>query len=100
MYDRVVARVVELAARLSIGAPDAGPDIDQGPVIDPDAVTKIIKYIDIGKQEGTLLLGGQQHESSDGGYFIQPTIFGDVAGGARIAQEEIFWAGADVGSRP
>ena len=90
VYDRVVERVVELAARLTVGAPDAGPDIDQGPVIDPEAITKIMGYIDIGKQEGTLLLGGQRHDNPAQGYFIQPTIFGDVPGDARIAQEEIF----------
>ncbi|MBZ0293019.1 MAG: aldehyde dehydrogenase family protein, partial [Anaerolineae bacterium] len=41
-------------------------------------------------QEGKLLLGGKRWSSEGGGYFIEPTIFGDVPPDARIAQEEIF----------
>ncbi len=58
-----------------------------GAVIDENAFQKIKSYIEIGKQEGKLLLGGG---TKSGGYFIEPTIFVDVAPTARIAQEEIF----------
>ncbi|MGQ9909482.1 MAG: L-glutamate gamma-semialdehyde dehydrogenase [Candidatus Flexifilum sp.] len=90
IYDTVASRVVELASALTVGAPDQGPHIDQGPVIDSDAVQKIMNYIEIGTQEGKLLLGGQPLYTPEGGYFIPPTIFGDVPPDARIAQEEIF----------
>jgi len=90
VYDQVVGRAVEIASRLVIGAPDAGAHIDIGPVIDADAMHKIMGYIELGTQEGTLLLGGAPHVTPEGGYFIQPTIFGDVDPRARIAQEEIF----------
>ena len=59
-----------------------------GPVIDENAYQKIQDYIEIGKQEGKLLLGGEKRERE--GYFIPPTIFADVPPDARIAQEEIF----------
>jgi 1-pyrroline-5-carboxylate dehydrogenase len=90
VYDQVADQVVTLARKLVVGAPDAGAHIDQGPVIDPDALHKIMDYIEIGTQEGKLLLGGQRVETSEQGYFIAPTIFGDVPAAARIAQEEIF----------
>jgi len=90
VYDRVSSRVVELAKQLTVDAPDASPDVFMGPVIDRDAMQKIMNYIEIGTQEGKLLLGGQPVETPDGGYFIPPTIFGDVPENARIAQEEIF----------
>jgi 1-pyrroline-5-carboxylate dehydrogenase len=90
VYDRVSSRVVELAKQLSVGNPEAGPEVYMGPVIDRDAMQKIMNYIEIGTQEGKLLLGGQPLETTDGGYFIPPTIFGDVPEDARIAQEEIF----------
>lgn len=90
VYDQVAGRVVELAKELSIGATDETNEIDMGPVIDKDAMQKIMDYIEIGTQEGQLLLGGQPLETPEGGYFIPPTIFGDVPGDARIAQEEIF----------
>lgn len=89
-YDAVVSRAVELAAALTVGAPDQGVHIDQGPVIDSDAMQKIMNYIELGTQEGKLLLGGQPIQTPEGGYFIPPTIFGDVPPNARIAQEEIF----------
>lgn len=90
VYDIVAERVVELARQITVGAPDEGPHITLGPVIEPDAMQKILSYIEIGTQEGKLLLGGTPIETQEGGYFILPTIFGDVPGDARIAQEEIF----------
>jgi len=90
VYDKVAGRVVELAKELSIGPTDDSNEVDMGPVVDKDAMQKIMDYIEIGTQEGQLLLGGQPLETPEGGYFIPPTIFGDVPGDARIAQEEIF----------
>jgi 1-pyrroline-5-carboxylate dehydrogenase len=90
VYDQVADRVVELAKQLTVGAPDEGPHIFMGPVIDKNSMQKIMSYIEVGTQEGKLLLGGTPLETKDGGYFIMPTIFGDVPGDARIAQEEIF----------
>lgn len=90
VYETVAKRVVELAKDIKIGAPDGGPDMYLGPVIDTEALDKIMHYIEIGKDEGELLLGGEQHPTPEQGYFIQPTVFGKVAGDARIAKEEIF----------
>lgn len=89
-YDAVAQRVVALASKLTIGAPDASADIDLGPVVDAEAMQKIMSYIELGTQEGKLLLGGEPVQTPEGGYFIPPTIFGDVPPDARIAQEEIF----------
>jgi 1-pyrroline-5-carboxylate dehydrogenase len=90
VYDRVANQVVELAKKLTVGAPDEGKDINLGPVIEQEAMNRIMNYIELGTQEGKLLLGGQPLETPEGGYFIPPTIFGDVPWDARIAQEEIF----------
>lgn len=90
VYQQVVGRVVELAKDLTVGAPDAGPDIYMGPVIEQEAMKRIMDYIELGTQEGKLLLGGSPLQTPDNGYFIPPTIFGDVPWNARLAQEEIF----------
>ena len=90
VYDQVVNRAVDLARELTVGAPDTGPEIYMGPVIDIDAMHRITDYIELGTQEGKLLLGGAPLATPEGGYFIPPTIFGDVPPNARIAQEEIF----------
>ncbi len=86
-YDQVVRRVLELAGRLRMGDP-VDPEVSVGPVIDGAAEEKILDYLQIGRGEGELLLGGG-HGPGDG-HFIEPTIFGGVAPDARIAQEEIF----------
>jgi len=61
-----------------------------GPVISKTAYERVLSYIELGKSEGRLLVGGRAVEDADGGYYIAPTVIADVAPGARIAQEEIF----------
>lgn len=90
IYDDLAGRIVDLAKELTVSAPDESPQVHMGPVIDPDAMRKIMDYIEIGMDEGELLLGGQPLATPQNGYFIPPTIFGNVPGDARIAQEEIF----------
>ncbi|MBC8098834.1 MAG: L-glutamate gamma-semialdehyde dehydrogenase [Armatimonadetes bacterium] len=90
IYDQVAAKVAALTQALSIGATDSAPEVYMGPVIDADAHAKIMRYISVGQSEGTLLTGGQAIQTSGDGYFIQPTVFGDVPARARIAQDEIF----------
>ncbi|MCL6516565.1 L-glutamate gamma-semialdehyde dehydrogenase [Alicyclobacillus sp.] len=87
VYDTVVERVVSLARSLRVGpATDGASQV--GPVIDEAAYNKILEYIEIGKGEGRLLAGGGKAPGN--GFYIQPTVFGDVDPHARIAQEEIF----------
>jgi 1-pyrroline-5-carboxylate dehydrogenase len=90
IYDQVAARVVELTRQLTQGPTDGSPDVHQGPVVNDKSFEKTLEYIEIGKGEGQLLAGGHAIETPDKGYFIAPTIFGDVDPRARIAQEEIF----------
>ncbi len=90
VYDAIAEKVVALAEKLSVGVTDTSPDIYMGPVVEEDAYNRIRHYIDIGMTEGTLLTGGQIIETDGNGYFIQPTVFGDIAPDSRIAQEEIF----------
>lgn len=86
VYDELVAKIVERASRLTVGPVEENPNV--GPVIDSKAFAKITSYIEIGKGEGRLALGGTSDDST--GYFVQPTIFVDVDPKARIMQEEIF----------
>ncbi|MBX5437171.1 MAG: L-glutamate gamma-semialdehyde dehydrogenase [Alicyclobacillaceae bacterium] len=87
VYDQVLERVVELTELLRVG-PATAADTDVGPVVDERAYSKILEYIETGKQEGELLTGGGPADGD--GYYIRPTVFGDVDPHARIAQEEIF----------
>ncbi len=87
IYDEFVERLVERAKKITVG-PVKEQSNFMGAVINQAAVEKIMSYIEIGHQEGKLILGGERAKGN--GYFIQPTIFKDVSPDARIAQEEIF----------
>ncbi|MDQ0216496.1 1-pyrroline-5-carboxylate dehydrogenase [Oikeobacillus pervagus] len=87
VYEEVLNRVVELTEKLTIGNPSR-QDYFMGPVIDQAAYDKIMSYIEIGKGEGKLMIGGEGDDSE--GYFIRPTVFADLDPKARIMQEEIF----------
>lgn len=65
---------------------------DLGPIATESQLKSILDYIDIGKQEATLLCGGErpQGEVFDQGFYVQPTVFTDVTQEMRIAREEIF----------
>ena len=61
-------------------------------VINAQSFEKIKGYLERTPQEGTVLLGGEAPGECGGkpGYYVQPTIVGDVSRNARMAQEEIF----------
>jgi len=87
VHDEVLAKVIERTKALRVG-PAEDPESAVGPVINADAKTKILGYIEIGKSEGNILAGGGPAPGE--GHFVQPTVFADVSESARIAQEEIF----------
>lgn len=92
IYDRFVEQLVGLARPARMGDPmDAATQV--GPVTTPPQYQKVLDYIGIAQREGaTLLLGGQaaQRPECGKGWFVEPTIFGDVRNSMRIAQEEVF----------
>ncbi len=93
VYKKFVEKLTERAKALKIGD-GLDKKVEMGPVINEEAVRKILSYIDVGKNEdgATLHYGGARLDRGEYkyGYFIEPTIFTDVAPQMRIAQEEIF----------
>ncbi len=82
------------ARRLSVGDPLDEKTII-GPMISPEHLAKVRRYIELGPAEGaTLLCGGVAAPALTGdlrkGNFVRPTVFADVDNRMRIAQEEIF----------
>ena len=92
VYDALVERLLAKTRALKVGnGLEAGIDI--GPAVDESQLKTDLEYIDIGKREGAkLLCGGERLRGGiyDKGFFVEPTLFGDVAPSMRIAQEEIF----------
>ena len=87
IYDVFVERVRERVAQLKLGDPVENPNM--GPVVNKAALDTMLGYIETGKREGRLIAGGNAPQTEDGGYFLEPTVFADVAPDAVIAQEEI-----------
>jgi acyl-CoA reductase-like NAD-dependent aldehyde dehydrogenase len=69
------------------------PATQMGPSVSQGQLETVMKYVEIGRQEGARLVCGG-HALANGalarGFFHEPTIFADVAPAMRIAQEEIF----------
>lgn len=92
VYDAVVERVLACLAAVKIGDP-LQPNTVMGPVISARAVDRIMGYVDHATttHSGKLLGGGRRLGGALGdGFFIEPTVFGDVDNNSRLAQEEVF----------
>ena len=87
IYDTFVQKLVERTKKITVG-PSEDPDNYMGPVISQSAMKTILDYIEIGRKEGKLLIGGKRAVGD--GYFIEPTIIVDVDPKSRLAQEEVF----------
>ena len=92
IYDQVVEKLLAVARTARMGDPmDIGTQV--GPVTTPPQYKKVLEYIQLAKQDGAkLLLGGRAADRPEcgRGWFVEPTIFGDVKNSMRIAQEEVF----------
>lgn len=87
IYDQFVQYASELAKNRKVGS--QYEDVVQGPQVDEEMYTKVLKYIDSGKKEGAKVqVGGSCIGNS--GFFIQPTVFSDVTDDMTISREEIF----------
>jgi aldehyde dehydrogenase (NAD+) len=92
VYDDVVDRIVTQVASVNVGNPlDAA--VMMGPVVTSAACERILGVIDRAKTErsGTLLTGGDRLGGPlEAGYFIAPTVFGEVRHDSPLARDEIF----------
>jgi RHH-type proline utilization regulon transcriptional repressor/proline dehydrogenase/delta 1-pyrroline-5-carboxylate dehydrogenase len=88
-YDAFLERLVEATRSLRVG-PAEDPGTTVGPVIDGDALQRVLGYIEKGKQEARLAYAGEVGPLAGEGYYVAPHIFADVPPSATIAQEEIF----------
>jgi aldehyde dehydrogenase (NAD+) len=85
-------KLADRANSLKVGN-GAWQDVEMGPAVSEPELSKDLRYVEIGRKEGAKLVAGGSRSNRPehvSGYFILPTIFGDVASEMRIAQEEIF----------
>lgn len=88
IYDAFVSKFVEAASAVKVGNP-FDEDTLQGAQNSLTQMTKILDFIEAGKSEGATLLAGGERPSGKG-FFVKPTVFGDVTENMKIVKEEIF----------
>ena len=89
---KFTSMMVERARSLKVGN-GLDASVEMGPCINQGQLDTVLSYIEIGKKDGgKLVTGGERLTGGDydKGFFVQPTIFGEVTQSMRIWREEIF----------
>lgn len=93
IYDQFTEMVLDGVRSIKLGDP-FDESSEMGTVAFEGQYKKVLEYVEIGKAEGAkLLFGGEPPRDRPDlaqGYFVQPTVFGDVSNTMRVAREEIF----------
>lgn len=91
IHDRFIEEARKQAGSLRVG-PGLDKSTQVGPVISESQLRRVLQYVEIGKREAELVVGGYRLTEGElaKGYFIAPTVFDRVPVDAKIAQEEIF----------
>jgi acyl-CoA reductase-like NAD-dependent aldehyde dehydrogenase len=86
-YDAVMTYLTARTRALKVGA-GMQDDTQIGPLISQTQLDRVLQYVEHGTAQAELMAGGVR--LGEAGYFLQPTIFGDVRDEMVIASEEIF----------
>ncbi len=90
IYDAFTARMVEAAAKLTIGDPRA-PGVIVGPLVSAAQRERVERFIARGRAEGaTVACGGRRPPHLPRGYYMEPTLFTHAQNDMEVAREEIF----------
>ncbi len=91
IHDEFMKRVNAMAEKMRVG-PGLEKGVEVGPVINEGQLNRVMDYVEIGKREADLVVGGKRLTEGElgKGFFIAPTVFDRVPVQATIAQEEIF----------
>jgi aldehyde dehydrogenase (NAD+) len=88
VYDEVVKRVADRAARITMGDPKA-VETEMGPICFPGQLEKIRSFVSAAQENGAEIVTGGG-DGGLGGLFFQPTIVANVSNDDAICREEIF----------
>src|SRR3974377_2446261 len=95
IYTRFLEALTEKAKRIKLGAP-LDRDTKMGPLVSQEQYERVRSYLETGKKEAPVAIGGGLPKQFAKGYYVEPTIFYNVENSARIAREEIFGPVASV----
>ncbi len=91
IYEQFSAMLKAAIENIPVGLDKPFPSL--GPIANQAQFEKVLGYFDVAKQDGAKLLAGGARatgEGLDAGFYVQPTIYGEVNNNMRIAREEIF----------
>jgi betaine-aldehyde dehydrogenase len=89
IYKRFVEACTAKAKTIRVG-PGIDRETKMGPLVSAEQRDRVKQYLEIGRKEAKVAVGGSTPREHAKGWYVEPTIFYDVDNGARIAQEEIF----------
>ena len=88
--DEFLAKVIAVAATIKVGDP-LDPATRFGAMVSEEQLNSTMRFIEAAKKEGgRLVVGGDRVREDSGGYFVEPTIFADVAPSSTLARQEVF----------
>ena len=89
-HDAMLQALAAEFTGITVGDP-FDPATRMGPLVAERQRDRVEDYIRAGLKDGaTLAAGGGRPAGLDRGYYVEPTVFGNVDNSWRIAQEEIF----------
>src|ERR1700741_3008981 len=95
IYSKFVEAMTEKAKRIKLGPP-LERETKMGPLVSKEQYDRVGSYLELGKKEAKVAIGGGRPKQFGKGYYVEPTIFYDVENSARIARVEIFGPVASV----
>jgi aldehyde dehydrogenase (NAD+) len=89
-FAEVTDRLAAAFARLRVGVPDGDPDV--GPLINRAQHERVSGYLDRAERDGVRVLGRADLPGGlpEGGFYVQPTLFGPVHERHELACREVF----------
>src|ERR1700761_5583114 len=89
IYNKFVDAMAEKTKKIKIGPP-LERETKMGALVSKEQYDRVCSYLELGKSEAKVALGGGRPAGFSRGYYVEPTIFYDVDNSTRIAREEIF----------
>jgi aldehyde dehydrogenase (NAD+) len=85
----LIERIVERASKIRLGDPN-DPETEMGPIANAAQYERVLRYLQVARDEGATVALGGGPDTSRGGFFVQPTVLTRLKPDATVVREEIF----------
>jgi acyl-CoA reductase-like NAD-dependent aldehyde dehydrogenase len=85
----LIERIVERASAIRLGDP-SDPETEMGPIANAAQYERILRYLQVARDEGATVALGGGPDTSLGGFFVRPTVLTGLKPDATVVREEIF----------